>query len=148
MQHTVAIVVDTATNNPTRTVANVRSYFNKLGGAMGTSGSVEYAFQKKALFKFNKAAHDIEELEFELIDAGLSELQVERHLILAYADFVNYGKSAKALEQKGIEIVESTYEKIPDFKEGLTDEQAEEVIKTIDKLEEDDDVTFVFHNME
>jgi transcriptional/translational regulatory protein YebC/TACO1 len=140
--------VDTATNNPTRTVANVRSYFNKLGGAMGTSGSVEYAFHKKALFKFNKATHDIEELEFELIDAGLSELQVEEDLILAYADFVNYGNLAKALEQKGIEIVESTYEKIPDFfKEGLTDEQAEEVIKLIDKLEEDDDVTFVFHNM-
>jgi YebC/PmpR family DNA-binding regulatory protein len=146
--HGVAIVVDTATNNPTRTVANVRSYFNKLGGAMGTSGSVEYAFQKKALFKFNKGTHDIEELEFELIDAGLSELQVEEDLILAYADFVNYGNLAKALEQKGIEIVESTYEKIPDFfKEGLTDEQAEEVIKLIDKLEEDDDVTFVFHNM-
>ncbi|MBP6516911.1 MAG: YebC/PmpR family DNA-binding transcriptional regulator, partial [Chitinophagales bacterium] len=87
-------------------------------------------------------------LEFELIDAGLSELQVEEDLILAYADFVNYGNLAKALEQKGIEIVESTYEKIPDFfKEGLTDEQAEEVIKLIDKLEEDDDVTFVFHNM-
>jgi len=73
---------------------------------------------------------------------------VEEDLILAYADFVNYGNLAKALEQKGIEIVESTYEKIPDFfKEGLTDEQAEEVIKLIDKLEEDDDVTFVFHNM-
>ena len=146
--HGVAIVVDTATDNPTRTVANIRSYFNKNNGAMGTSGSVEYAFKKKALFKFNKASWNKEELEFELIDAGLTELIEEDDQFWAYADFIDFGNLAKGLEEKGIEIIESTYEKIPDFfKDGLTDEQAEDAIKLIDKLEDDDDVTFVFHNM-
>lgn len=146
--HGVAIVIDTQTDNPTRTVANVRSYFNKLNGAMGTNGSVEYMFQKKAVFKFNKAAYNLEELEFELIDHGLSELQSDDEIVIAYADFVDFGKLGKALEDKGIEVIETTYEKIPNFyKENLTDEEAEEVIKLIEKLEEDDDVSLVFHNM-
>ncbi|MBS1623280.1 MAG: YebC/PmpR family DNA-binding transcriptional regulator [Bacteroidetes bacterium] len=146
--HGVAIVVDTQTDNTTRTVANLRTIFNKLNGAMGTQGSVEYMFQKKAVFKFPKGNHNIEELEFELIDHGLSELQADEETIIAYAEFVDFGKLAKALEEKGIEVTESTYDKIPDFyKEGLTDEQAEEVIKLIDRLEEDDDVSLVFHNM-
>ncbi len=146
--HGVAIVVDTQTDNTTRTVANLRTIFNKLNGAMGTQGSVEYMFQKKAVFKFPKGNHNIEELEFELIDHGLSELQSDEETIIAYAEFVDFGKLAKALEEKGIEVTESTYDKIPDFyKEGLTDEQAEEVIKLIDRLEEDDDVSLVFHNM-
>jgi len=146
--HGVAIVIDTQTDNPTRTVANVRSYFNKLNGAMGTNGSVEYMFKKKAVFKFNKAAYNLEELEFELIDHGLSELQSDDEIVIAYADFVDFGKLSKALEEKGIEVIETTYEKIPDFyKENLTDDEAEEVIKLIEKLEEDDDVSLVFHNM-
>ncbi len=146
--YAVAIVIDTQTDNPTRTVANVRGYFNKGGGAMGTSGSVEYMFKKKAVFKFNKGNWNLEELEFELIDHGLSELQSDEGVAIAYADFVDFGRLAKALHEKGIEITETGYEKIPDFyKEGLTDEQAEEVIKLIEKLEEDDDVSHVFHNM-
>lgn len=146
--HGVAVVVDTATNNPTRTVANLRTHFNKLNGALGNSGAVEYMFKKKALFKFNKGSYNIEELEFELIDGGLTELEEVDDLLWAYADFNDFGNLSKVLEAKGIEVVEATYEKIPDFyKEGLTDEQAEEVIKLIDRLEEDDDVTFVFHNM-
>ena len=146
--HGVAIVIDTQTDNPTRTVANVRSYFNKLGGSLGTQGAVEYMFKKVAVFKFNKGALDLEELEFELIDAGLLELQAEDDLVVATADFVDFGKLAKKLEEKGIEVQETGYDKIPDFyKEGLTDEQAEEVIKLIEKFEEDDDVSQVFHNM-
>jgi YebC/PmpR family DNA-binding regulatory protein len=146
--HGVAIVIDTQTDNPTRTVANIRSYFNKLNGAMGTNGSVEYMFQKKAVFKFNKASCNLEELEFELIDHGLSELQSDDEIVIAYADFVDFGKLSKALEDKGIEVIETTYEKIPNFyKENLTDDEAEEVIKLIEKLEEDDDVSLVFHNM-
>lgn len=146
--HGVAVVVDTATDNPTRTVANVRSYFNKLNGTLGNSGSVEYMFKKKALFKFNKGSYNVEELEFELIDGGLTELEEVDDLLWAYADFNDFGNLSKVLEAKGIEVIEATYDKIPDFyKEGLTDEQAEEVIKLIDRLEEDDDVTFVFHNM-
>lgn len=146
--HGVAIVIDTQTDNPTRTVANVRSYFNKLNGSLGTQGAVEYMFKKVAVFKFNKGSLDLEELEFELIDAGLLELQAEDDLVVATADFVDFGKLAKKLEEKGIEVIETGYDKIPDFyKEGLTDEQAEEVIKLIEKFEEDDDVSQVFHNM-
>lgn len=146
--HGVAIVIDTQTDNPTRTVANVRSYFNKLGGTLGTNGSVDYMFPKKAVFKFNKAAYNLEELEFELIDHGLSEFQSDDEIVIAYADFVDFGKLSKALDDKGIEIIETTYEKIPNFyKENLTDDEAEEVIKLIERLEEDDDVSLVFHNM-
>ena len=146
--HGVAIVIDTQTDNPTRTVANVRSYFNKLSGAMGNSGSVSYMFKKLALFKFAKGNRQVEDLELELIDAGLCDLQVDEDTVLAYSDFNDFGSLAKKLEEMGIEIIEATYEKIPDFfKEGLTDEQAEEVIKLIDKLEEDEDVSLVFHNM-
>lgn len=146
--HGVAIVVDTQTDNPTRTVANLRNHFNKLGGALGTQGSVEYMFKKRAVFKFNKGNLNLEELEFDLIDAGLTELAAEGDVAVAHCEFFDFGKLAKKLEEKGIEVIESTYEKIPDFyKEGLTDEQAEDVIKLIEKLEEDDDVSLVFHNM-
>lgn len=146
--HGVAIVIDTQTDNPTRTVANIRSYFNKLNGSLGTQGAVEYMFKKVAVFKFNKGELNIEELEFELIDAGLLELQAEEDLVVATAEFVDFGKLAKKLEELNIEVIETGYDKIPDFyKEGLTDEQAEEVIKLIDKFEEDDDVSQVFHNM-
>lgn len=146
--HGVAIVVDTATDNSTRTVANIRSHFNKCNGALGTSGSVEYMFKKKAMFKFAIGNMNPEELEFELIDEGLTELQVEDGQATAYADFSDFGKLSKALESKGIDVQESGYDKIPDFyKEGLSDEEAEEVIKLIERLEEDDDVQQVFHNM-
>lgn len=146
--HGVAVVVDTQTDNTTRTVANLRSYFNKLNGALGTSGSVEYMFKKFATFKFNKGTYNLEDLELELIDGGLTELSEDEGVVTAYAEFVDFGNMAKLLEEKGIEVIESGYEKIPDFyKEGLTDEQAEEVIKLIERLEEDDDVSIVFHNM-
>jgi YebC/PmpR family DNA-binding regulatory protein len=147
--HGVAIVIDTQTDNTTRTVANIRTIFNKMGGTLGTNGSVEYMFKKKSMFKFNKGKWDLEELEFELIDAGLTELVADGDLVVAYCDFVDFGKLSKKLDEKGIELTETTYDKIPDFyKEGLTDEQADEVIKLIDKLEEDDDVSHVFHNMQ
>lgn len=146
--HGVAIVIDTQTDNPTRTIANLRLAFTKLGGAIGTQGSVEYMFKKKAVFKFNKGSLNLEELEFELIDHGLSELQSEGDNVIAYAEFVDFGKLAKALEAKGIEVTESTYDKIPDFyKEGLSDSEAEDVIKLIERLEDDDDVSHVFTNM-
>ncbi len=146
--HGVAIVIDTQTDNPTRTVANVRSLFVKYGGALGTNGSVEYMFKKKAVFKFNKGSLSLDDLELELIDAGLNELQSDGDAVIAYCDFYDFGKLGKALEAKGIEVTESTYEKIPDFfKEGLTDAQAEDVIKLIEKFEEDDDVSHVFSNM-
>lgn len=145
--HGVAIVIDTATDNPTRTIANLRTICNKNGGAIGTSGSVEYMFKKKAFFKFNKGSWNLEDLELELIDAGLSELTEDEGMVTAYADFTDFGNLSKGLEAKGIEIAESGYEKIPDFYKELSDTEAEEVIKLIEKLEEDDDVQQVFHNM-
>ncbi|MFN8276958.1 MAG: YebC/PmpR family DNA-binding transcriptional regulator [Chitinophagales bacterium] len=145
--HGVAIVVDTATDNPTRTVANLRVHFNKLGGAMGTSGSVEYMFKKKAFFKFAKGNWNLEDLELELIDAGLTEIQEDEGVVTAYADFTDFGNLTKGLEEKGIEVTESGYEKVPEFYKELSDAEAEEVIKLIERLEEDDDVQQVFHNM-
>lgn len=145
--HGVAIIIDTATDNPTRTIANLRAICNKNGGTIGTSGSVEYMFKKKAFFKFNKGNLNLEELELELIDEGLTELNEEDGTVTAYADFTDFGKLSKALEAKGIEVTESGYEKIPDFYKELNDTEAEEVIKLIEKLEEDDDVQQVFHNM-
>lgn len=145
--HGVAIVIDTATDNPTRTIANLRAICNKNGGAIGTSGSVEYMFKKKAFFKFSKGNWNLEELELELIDGGLSELTEDEGTITAYADFTDFGNLAKTLEAKGIEVAESGYEKIPDFYKELSDTEAEEVIKLIEKLEDDDDVQQVFHNM-
>jgi YebC/PmpR family DNA-binding regulatory protein len=146
--HGVAIVVDTQTDNPTRTVANIRSYFNKNNGALGNSGSVEYMFKKKSFFKFPLGKWQTDELELELIDAGLTELQEDGDVVIAYAEFIDFGKLSKALEDRGIDVTESGYEKEPDFyKEGLTDEQAEDVIRLIEKLEDDDDVNLVFHNM-
>jgi YebC/PmpR family DNA-binding regulatory protein len=145
--HGVAIVVDTATDNPTRTIANLRAIFNKNGGTIGTSGSVEYMFKKKAMFKFNKGNWNLEELELELIDGGLTEITEEDGLVTAYAEFHDFGNLAKALEAKNIEVTESGYDKTPDFYKELGDAEAEEVIKLIEKLEEDDDVQQVFHNM-
>lgn len=145
--HGVAIVVDTATDNTTRTIANLRTIFNKNNGVIGTSGSVEYMFKKKAMFKFNKGNWNIEDLELELIDGGLIEITEEEGLVTAYAEFNDFGNLAKALEAKNIEVTESGYDKTPDFYKELGDAEAEEVIKLIEKLEEDDDVQQVFHNM-
>lgn len=146
--HGVAVVIDTQTDNPTRTVANIRSYFNKLNGSLGNQGAVSYMFKKYALFKFSLGNKNIEDLELELIDAGLTDLQVDEDTVLAYADFTDFGTMAKKLEDLQIEVIEATYEKTPDFyKEGLNDDEVEDVIKLIEKLEEDDDVSLVFHNM-
>jgi YebC/PmpR family DNA-binding regulatory protein len=145
--HGVAIVVDTATDNPTRTIANLRTIFNKNGGTIGTSGSVEYMFKKKAMFKFNLGNLNLEELELELIDSGLSEISEEDGMVTAYAEFSDFGNLAKGLEAKGIEVIESGYDKTPDFYKELDDAGAEEMIKLIEKLEDDDDVQVVFHNM-
>ena len=146
--HGVAIVVDTATDNPTRTIANLRTIFNKNGGTIGTQGSVEYMFKKKAMFKFNLGNLNLEELELELIDSGLAEISEEDGMVTAYAEFSDFGNLAKGLEAKGIEVIESGYDKTPDFYKELDDAGAEEMIKLIEKLEEDDDVQVVFHNMQ
>ena len=143
----IAVLVETATDNNTRTVGNIRSYFNKYGGTLGTSGSLDFMFERKCRFKIPKNNLNLEELEFELIDFGAEELFEEDENIIIYAGFSDLGPIQKALETKNIEILNAEFERIPaDLKE-LTAEQVAEVDKLIEKIEEDDDVQRVYTNM-
>jgi YebC/PmpR family DNA-binding regulatory protein len=144
----VAILVETATDNNTRTVANVRSYFNKLGGTLGTSGSVSFMFDHKCTFKFaNTKGVDPEELELELIDFGADEMEVEEDGITIEAPFESYGDIQKYLEDNGFEIISGEFLRLPTDTKDVTPEQREQMEKLIERLEEDDDVVNVFHNM-
>ncbi len=146
--HGVAILVVTATDNTTRTVANVRSHFNKGGGALGNSGSVGFLFKHLGVFKLNPEGLSLEDMELELIDYGLEELgeDSEGKLIVRCA-FEDFGNMQKALEEKGITPISSELEWIPLNTVPVTDEQAQDVFKLIARVEEDDDVQQVFHNM-
>ena len=143
----VAVLVETTTDNTNRTVANVRHVFSKYGGSLGTSGSVDYMFNRKGLFKIKAEGIEVEELEFELIDFGLDELQQEDDQLLLYTAFEDFGNLQKALEERKIEVDNAELVRLPTHTKELTDDQVEEVIKLIDKMEEDDDVVNVFHNM-
>jgi len=150
--HGVAILVEAATNNNTRTVANLRSHFNKGGGALGTNGSVSFQFKKMGVFRLHPEGLDQDDLELELIDFGLDELgestgeNGEPVLVLRSA-FGDFGKLQKALEDKGITPISAESEWIPSVTVPVSDAQAEEVSKLIERLEQDDDVSKVFHNM-
>lgn len=146
--HGIAILVETATDNNNRTVANVRSYFNKCNGSLGTSGSVEFMFEHKCNFTIPKETIDPEELELELIDFGAEEVFAEDDNVVIYASFESYGAIQKAIEDKGIEIISSGFERVPTVMKKLTPEQEAEVEKLLEKFEEDDDVQNVYHNME
>ena len=146
----VAILVETTTDNINRTVANIRTSFNKCGGSLGTQGMLDFIFTRKCVFRFeNKVGMDLEELELELIDYGVDEvfLDEETNLINIYGDFTSYGPIQKYLEENGFEINSSDFERIPNDTKQLTEEQVEEVEKLIERLEEDDDVQNVYHNM-
>lgn len=146
--HGVAILVETATDNPTRTVANIRMHFNRGEGNLGTSGSVSFMFERKSLFKFPAAGLNVEELELELIDFGASEVFEDEGFIYVYTSFEDFGAMQKALEDKKIEVTSSELTRIPsNYVEELDDEQATKVQSLIDKFEEDDDVQNVYHNM-
>lgn len=146
--HGVAILVETATDNTTRTVANVRSHFNKGGGSLGNSGSVGFMFKHLGVFKLADTTLDQEELELELIDFGLEELgeDAEGKIVIRCA-FADFGNMQKALEDKGIEVENSELEWIPLNTVELSEEQADDVFKLIERVEQDDDVQRVFHNM-
>lgn len=146
--HGIAVIVETTSNNNNRTVANVRHVFSKYGGNLGTSGSVEFMFSRKGLFKVQAEGIDLEELELELIDHGLDEVKQEDEQLELYCNFTDFGSLQKALEDKGIEVNEAELIYIPSHTKKLTDTQAEEVIKLVEKMEEDDDVKNVFHNMD
>lgn len=145
--HGIAVFVETATDNNNRTVANVRSYFNKCNGSLGTTGSVEFMFTHVCHFKIAAEGRDAEELELELIDYGAEEIGVDEESIMIYGPFESYGGIQKKLEEDGIEIQESGFDRIPTTTKELGTEETEEVEKLIEKLEEDEDVQNVFHTM-
>lgn len=155
--HGIAVLVETATDNNTRTVANVRSYFNKCDGSLGTSGSVVFMFDHTCNFKIKGEALDLEELELELIDFGVEEIFEdtdedadgnEVNSVMIYAPFESFGKIQSYLEDNNIEILSSGFERIPQVTKPLSADQAADVEKLLEKLEEDDDVQNVYHTME
>ncbi|MGC6470340.1 MAG: YebC/PmpR family DNA-binding transcriptional regulator [Flavobacteriales bacterium] len=147
--HGVAIFVECTTDNNNRTVANVRSYFNKCEGNLGTNGSLEFIFDRKAVFTFAaKTELDQEELEMELIDAGLEELDSDDDSITITTDFTDFSNMQKQLESMGIEVQSSELQRFANTTKNLNLEEAQKVMKLIDKLEEDEDVQNVFHNLE
>ncbi|WP_323789685.1 YebC/PmpR family DNA-binding transcriptional regulator [Psychroserpens sp.] len=156
-QHGIAVLIETATDNNTRTVANVRSYFNKCDGSLGTSGSVIFMFDHTCNFKIKGEELDLEELELELIDFGVEEIFEdtdedeegnEQTSVMIYAPFESFGNIQSYLETNNIEIISSGFERIPQVTKKITPEQAEDVEKLLEKLEEDDDVQNVYHTME
>lgn len=146
--HGIAVMIETATDNRTRTVANVRLIFSKNGGSLGTSGSVDYMFERRGLFKIKAEGQDIETLELDLIDHGLEALQQEEEHLVLYSNFENYGTLQRALEDRGIEVEQAELIRVPTITKKLSDAEAEEVIRLIEKMEEDDDVVNIFHNMD
>lgn len=143
----VAILVETATDNNTRTVANIRSYFNKCNGNLGTSGSVIFMFDHTCNFRIEKQNIDIENLEFDLIDFGVEEVFEDEDGILIYGPFDSFGEIQKALESKEIQIISSGFDRIPNNLKNLNEEERSEIEKLLEKIENDDDVQNVFHNM-
>ena len=150
--HGVAVLVETATDNHVRTVANIKSYFNKLNGALGNSGSVAFQFKKMGVFKLKPEGLDQEELELELIDHGLEEMgegsgENGEDVLVLRVSFQDFGKMQKALEEKNLATISAEVEWIPSITVELNEEQAQEVLKLVDRLEQDDDVQKVFHNL-
>jgi len=146
--HGIAVLVETATDNNTRTVANVRSYFNKCNGNLGTSGSVVFMFDHTCNFRINGEGLDPEEIELEFIDFGAEEVFVDEDGLLIYAPFESFGAIQAELEQRNIEILSSGFERIPQTTKQLNAEQVQDVEKLLEKLEEDDDVQNVYHSMQ
>ena len=145
--HGIGILIECATDNPTRTVANVRMNFNRNGGELGKTGSLDYLFERKGVFRIKKENLDIDELELELIDFGAEELELDEEEIVVYTAFSDFGSMQKALEAKKLNIVSSELERIPTTTMELPDDQVAEVFALVEKLEEDDDVQKVYHNL-
>mgnify|MGYP000902437082 CR=1 FL=1 len=146
--HGVAILIETATDNNNRTVANIRSYFNKYGGSLGTQGSVEFMFDHVCNFTISSEGKDIEELELELIDYGAEEITESEGNIEVDAPFESYGQLQKYFEDTGIEIISSGFDRIPQATKKLNEEQQAELDVLLEKIEEDDDVQNVYTTAE
>jgi YebC/PmpR family DNA-binding regulatory protein len=145
--HSVGLMIETATNNPTRTVANLRSYFNKKGGALGVKGSMEFLFEHKGQFKIDGAGIDPDEFELEMIDHGAEEINFDEGCFYVTTTFEEFGRMQKALEDKGCNILHAELTREPTSPVELTPEQEEEVNLLVDLIEEDDDVTAVYTTM-
>ena len=144
----IAIVIETATDNPTRTVANIRSYLTRHGGSLGTSGCLQFLFDHKCVFKIAaKEGVSLEDLELELIDFGVDELVEDEDSIVLYGEFQSYSSIQKYLEENNFEIFSAEFERIPNDMKELNEEQKAQVNKLLDKIEDDEDVQNVFHNM-
>jgi YebC/PmpR family DNA-binding regulatory protein len=146
--HGVLVFIETATDNNTRTVANIKMYFNKLNGQVVPTGSLEFFFDRKAIFEFNKPAnYELEELELELIDAGLEELEEEDGIVLAYANYTDFGNMNSKFEELGIELTKAELKRIPNNPQEFSEKQQEDIGKLLEKLEDDDDVQAVYTNI-
>jgi len=145
--HGVPIMVECATDNPTRTVANVRLHFSKNGGSMGNSGSVGFMFERKGVFKFDPTKINIDELELDLIDAGADDIDQGEEEVIVYTKFTEFGHMQKFLESKNLEAKSSELQYIPTTTKELPEDQQDEVLKLIEVLEGDDDVQSVYHNL-
>jgi len=143
----IPIIVECATDNPTRTVANIRMHFTRAGGALSTTGALDFMFTRKGVFKLPAENINLGELELELIDFGAEDIQVEDNEIIVYTEFSDFARMQKALEEKNIAVTSAEMERIPNTTTELTEEQAEPIMELIEKLEEDDDVQSVFHNI-
>jgi YebC/PmpR family DNA-binding regulatory protein len=145
--HGVPVLVECATDNPTRTVANVRLHFSKNGGSMGNSGSVGFMFERRGIFKFDPGKINLDELELDLIDAGAEDIQKDEEEIVIYTKFVDFGHMQKFLEAKKLEPKSSELQYIPTTTKELSEAEQDEVMECITALEADDDVQNVYHNL-
>ncbi len=144
----VPIFVETATDNPTRTVANIRMYFNRGGGQMGNSGSLSFVFDRKGVFRLDPSAHSSwEDLEMELIDHGLENMERDEEEVVLYTAFGDFGNMSKALEDMNIPPKKAGLERIPNSFAELNEEQTDAILELVEKIEEDEDVQAVYHNL-
>ena len=145
--HGIAVLVETATDNNNRTVANIRSYFNKANGNLGTTGSVEFMFDHSCNFKIDPSL-DVEEIELEFIDYGVEDVFKDEEGIYLYAPFLCFGSIQKELENRNFEIISSGFERIPQVLKSLNEDAQKEVLHLLEKIEDDDDVQNVYHSMD
>ena len=146
--HGVLVFIECATDNSTRTVANVKSYFNKAGGSIVPTGSLEFMFQRKSVFEIEmKDEMDLEELELNLIDAGVEELEAQEEVLFIYGDFTAFGRISKGLEDMGISVQKSGLKRYPTSPVEFTEEHLLDIEKMLDKIEDDDDIQQVFTNI-
>ena len=146
--HGIAVVVECATDNLNRTVANVRMHFSKGHGTLGKTGSLDFLFERKGIFKIPAEGVNLEDLELELIDFGAEEIYEHEGEIIIETPFTEFGNMQKGLEEKGLEVISADVQRIPTTRTELTEEQEEEVMNLIERFEEDDDVQAVYHNMQ